>query len=180
MEPSLSNCHEVPEVNTRLTKLHIPSVELLTLHHHPAHRISRHRGFVSTNEMRAVSLFLKSLWNVSHLLELRLGCSRGPRWSVWGISGSPASHQSCDVLYLHHTLTGTLCDSWYNVISPVPGVWGRWWRLLGPALLASDSRDRRKKCLGMTISGIFHMARRSLGPHHVAHASLTEKLGPRF
>lgn len=95
-------------------------------------------------------------------------------------SGSPASHQSCCVCSLHHTLTVTLCDSRYNVISPVPGVSGWWWRLLGSALLAGDSHDRKrkKKCLSVMISGIFHTDWRSLSLCPDAHASLTEKLGP--
>lgn len=61
MKPSLSNCDEVPEVRTRLTKLHIPSADLSTLTTSSAHRVLRHRGFVGTNEMREVFLYLKSL-----------------------------------------------------------------------------------------------------------------------
>lgn len=69
MKPSLSNCDEVPEVNTRLTKLHIPSAELSTLQHH-----LNAQGFKTTykRDEKKVFLCLKSLWNVSHLLELQL------------------------------------------------------------------------------------------------------------
>lgn len=61
MKPSLSNHDEVPEVHTRLTKLHIPSAELTTPAAISARWFLRHRGFVGTNEMREVFLCLKSL-----------------------------------------------------------------------------------------------------------------------
>lgn len=174
MKPSLSNCDEVPEVHTRLTKLHIPSAELPTLTATSAHGVLRHRGFVGTNEMREVFLYLKSLWNVSHLLELQFGSSRGLRRSVWGILGLQ-HHTRADVCRLQHTLTVSLCDSWYNVISSVPRVSdddGDFWVML--CLLATAMTGKKIKLLSMMISGIFHTTRRSLRLCLDANTSLTE------
>lgn len=134
-----------------------------------AHKNLRHGGFISTNEMRVAFLFLKSPWYVFHLLKkTQPGSSRRLRRGIWGISGYPASNQSGCALSLHHTLTMTLCDRRYNVISPVPRVWGWWWRLLGSSLLASDSLDRRgekkkeRKQLSLMVYGVFHTTWRSL------------------
>lgn len=68
------------------------------------------------------------------------------------------------------------------MISPVPGVWGRPRRLLGSALLAGDSRDRKgrgggeKRCLSVTIGDVFHTIRKYL---HLPPAGQRGKSGQR-
>lgn len=128
--------------------------------------------------MREVFLYLKSLWNVSHLLELQLGSSRGAEMRRREVFLGLQHHTRAAVCSLSTTPWQWLCvtaDIMWFLLSPGSQADdGDFWALLcSPATAMTE----RKKCLSVMISGIFHTAWRSLSLCPVAHASLTEKLG---
>lgn len=61
------------------------------------------------------------------------------------VPGIVSGRDACDALCRRHTLTVTLCDSRYNVISPVPGVdHGDFWALLClPATAVKEGGEKK-------------------------------------